>query len=82
MKLQEKLDAHKNDFVKKVPENVLDIIQHAREELTQSGILERAIKVGDPAPDFTLINTDGNPLALGDLLDQGPLVLGFYRGRW
>lgn len=82
MKLQEKLDAHKNAFVKKVPAEVLAVMQRAKDELADSGIMERTIKVGDPAPDFTLTNTDGKPLALGSLLDKGSVVLGFYRGRW
>ena len=82
MKLQEKLDAYKNGFIKKVPEEVLETMKRAKEELIQSGIMEHAVKVGDPAPDFELTNTDGNQLALRDLLDKGPVVLGFYRGRW
>ena len=82
MTLQDKLDAHKRDFVKKAPEEVLAIMQRAKDELVQSGIMERTVKVGDLAPDFSLTNTDGRQLALGDLLDRRPLVLGFYRGRW
>ena len=82
MNLQEKLDAHKNEFIKKVPEEVLATMQRAKDELIHSGIMERTVKVGDLAPDFELTNTDGNQLALGDLLDKGPVLLGFYRGRW
>lgn len=82
MKLQEKMDAYKSDFVKKAPADALEVMQRAKEELLESGKMESTIKVGDLAPDFTLTNTDGNQLALGDLLNQGTLVLGFYRGRW
>ena len=37
-----------------------------------------ALKVGDRAPDFTLPDTDGNPVALSSLLASGPVILAFY----
>jgi len=82
MKLQEKLDAYKKDFLTKVPPDALSIMQQATSDLNKSGLLAKAIKVGDLAPNFELQNTDGDAVALGDLLDKGPLVLSFYRGRW
>ncbi len=82
MKLQEKLDRHKKNFVKNAPADALAVMQRATEDLRASGILERAVKVGDAAPAFTLSNYNGQPVALQDLLDDGPVVLGFYRGRW
>lgn len=82
MKLQEKLDAYKKDFLTKVPPDALSIMQQATGDLNKSGLLAKAIKVGDLAPNFELQNTDGDAVALGDLLDKGPLVLSFYRGRW
>jgi peroxiredoxin Q/BCP len=36
------------------------------------------LKVGDPAPDFTLPDQDGKPVALKDLLASGPVILAFY----
>jgi hypothetical protein len=82
MKLQEKLDAYKKDFLTQVPPDALLIMQQATSDLNGSGILAKAIKVGDLAPDFELNNTEGDAVALGDLLDKGPLILSFYRGRW
>ena len=51
-------------------------------DLRDSGILDRVVKVGQPAPDFTLPNRDGKPVALTALLARGPVVLSFFRGRW
>ena len=82
MTLQEKLDAYKADFIKKVPADALAIMQGATENLNRSGQLARAIKIGDQAPAFELENTDGSIVALSSLIEKGPLVLGFYRGRW
>jgi peroxiredoxin Q/BCP len=36
------------------------------------------LQVGDRAPDFTLPDTEGNPVALKKLLEAGPVILAFY----
>jgi hypothetical protein len=41
-----------------------------------------AIKVGEPAPDFTLADASGKPVALADYRGKKPVVLVFYRGYW
>jgi hypothetical protein len=82
MTLHEKMTAFKKDFEAKAPKEVLEIMHRAQQTLIDSGVLEHAPKPGDKAPDFTLENTEGLPVALGGLLEKGPVVLGFYRGRW
>ncbi len=82
MKLQEKLDAYKKGFLKKVPEDALSIMQQATENLRNSDIMDQTIKVGQKAPDFELKNMDGKDVLLSELLKKGPVVLGFYRGKW
>ena len=37
-----------------------------------------SLKVGDKAPDFTLPDSDGKPVTLSKLLQQGPVILAFY----
>lgn len=37
-----------------------------------------AVKVGDKAPEFTLPDTAGEPVALSKLLESGPVILAFY----
>jgi hypothetical protein len=44
---------------------------------------ESAIRVGQPAPDFTLTSAEGKPVTLSDLLKTNRAVaLIFYRGYW
>jgi cytochrome oxidase Cu insertion factor (SCO1/SenC/PrrC family) len=43
--------------------------------------LER-IKIGQPAPDFTLENIDGKQVSLSDFRGKKSVVLVFYRGQW
>ncbi len=40
------------------------------------------VKVGDPAPDFTLESLDGRYIALSGFRGQKNVVLVFYRGYW
>lgn len=37
-----------------------------------------SLKVGDPAPDFTLLDQDGQPVTLSKALQGGPVILAFY----
>ena len=36
------------------------------------------LKVGDRAPEFTLPDTEGNPVTLSKLLSGGPVILAFF----
>lgn len=82
MSLQEKLDELKKQFESSAPKDAVEIMHRATEDLRTSGIPDRAVKVGDVAPDFTLNNAYGEPIQLKERLLEGPVVLGFYRGRW
>lgn len=82
MSLKEKIDAYKQSFKRKAPKAAQEILRRAVEALQNSPQMLNTIKVGDMAPDFTLKNSHNRDVALGDLLDRGPVVLGFYRGRW
>ena len=65
-----------------VPPATLATIGQATETLSRSGIAERALKVGDTVPNFTLPNASGQPIQIQTLLDRGPVVISFYRGQW
>ena len=82
MSLQEKMDAKKQEFVSAAPQEALQVMGRAQKALIESGIVDRVLKEGDPAPDFTLNNAQGVPVNLKERLSKGPVVLGFYRGRW
>lgn len=40
------------------------------------------VKVGDPAPDFTLEDADSRPVTLSQYRDNETVLLIFYRGYW
>ena len=39
---------------------------------------QQPLAVGDRAPDFTLPSSTGEPIALADYLQRGPVVLAWY----
>ena len=82
MGLQERLTRLKNGFEAQAPKEVVEIMHRATDDLERSGILERTVKVGDQAPDFSLKNAEGQEFSLKDLLSHSPVVLSFYRGKW
>jgi peroxiredoxin len=44
--------------------------------------LSKALRAGERAPTFKLIDTKGNPIMLETALQAGPVVLNFLRGAW
>jgi hypothetical protein len=82
MRLQDKLDEYKKSFLKKAPPEAVKVMQRATEDLKNSGILDKVLKVGESAPGFSLPDENGNLVKLKGLLAQGPVVISFYRGQW
>jgi len=83
MSLQEKLDTFKAHWESKVaPADAVAALHRQTDELIASGQADRALKAGDRAPEFTLLDSDGNPVSSTALLAKGPLVVTFYRGVW
>jgi hypothetical protein len=86
-KLKDRLEEFKTTFESGAPPynatpEVVSTMHWATAELKASEIENKALKVGDRAPDFTLFNQDHVEVASTDLLRQGPLVVSFFRGHW
>jgi len=64
------------------PAHVVDTIDNAMRQLAASGLAERALRVGEPAPSFALPDATGRSVDSKSLLARGPLVINFYRGAW
>ncbi|WP_282074042.1 peroxiredoxin-like family protein [Polaribacter atrinae] len=50
--------------------------------VADSGVLENALNVGDKAPNFTLKNALNKEVSLYNELENGPVILTWYRGGW
>ena len=82
MSLEEKLAAIRAGGAKRIPEDKRAIMGRATQELRDSGIMDRVIKVGDTLPAFSLANADGEVVGSADLLARGAVVLTVFRGHW
>ena len=82
MTLGEKLAQQKARFKQAAPPEAVQLIERSTNDLRDSGIMDRVLKVGDRAPDFKLANTRGELVSSAALLEEGPLVVSFFRGEW
>ncbi len=80
--LQAELDAlNESSSAKRAP-GVNETLAGTTAWLRESGAVERALGLGDVAPNFTLPNALGRDVELAGLLDRGPAIIAFYRGGW
>jgi peroxiredoxin len=49
---------------------------------TSNSNIPHGLKAGDKAPDFTGYDQSGKQVELKKILDRGPVILFFYRGKW
>jgi hypothetical protein len=82
MTLKDRINALKAKYDTIIPKEKQEVMHRATEELEKSGLKDKAPKVGDRAPDFTLKGSDGAEVSLHSLLEHGPVVLSFFRGGW
>jgi len=84
--LQQQIDAYNAQARSRLPTTLGDDLPRQLTspiaQLIASGAAERALREGERAPDFTLPDALGQPVTLSHLLQQGPVVLTFYRGAW
>lgn len=63
------------------PPPIQELIEVMVADLRRTGAVP-GLAVGSTAPMFSLPDAHGNPVALGERLAEGPVVLSFYRGAW
>lgn len=81
--LQDQLDRITQNTRALVQPERLAISEKATADLFNTGIEDRALKVGAQAPAFSLEDAHTHkPVSSTDLLALGPLVVNFFRGRW
>lgn len=76
------LDVKRKEGAVKFTEEKNQIYADGISSVAHSGVLEKALNVGDKAPNFTLNNALNKSISLYDELENGPVVLTWYRGGW
>lgn len=69
-------------IAKYVPAEIQTIHARAIMEVRESGITGRVLRAGDTSPDFELADQNGTLVRAANLLQEGKLVVCFFRGRW
>lgn len=79
--LLEEIQAYQEQFRQKAPAEKQRLMTQATAELAASDGA-KGLAVGDEAPRFTLPNASGQSVSLENLLQNGPVIVTFYRGGW
>jgi peroxiredoxin len=82
MALSEELSQFKASWNAQAGEALVSTFVNGIEELRSNGIVNRALQMGDKAPNFELKNALDQVVKLSWLLENGPVVLTWYRGGW
>ncbi|WP_179319243.1 peroxiredoxin-like family protein [Winogradskyella helgolandensis] len=80
--LKTMLDAQRQAGIAKFTKEKNQTYADGIKSVVDSGILDKALNVGHKAPNFTLNNAVNKPVSLYDELENGPVVLTWYRGGW
>jgi hypothetical protein len=82
MHLTDELNKQREQFLAVAPQEVIELMGTATQQLRDSGIEKNSLQVGEKAPAITLKDTDNSSLDLYDTLKAGPVILKFFRGHW
>jgi pimeloyl-ACP methyl ester carboxylesterase len=80
--INRELEALEKNLAAKVPAEQMKSYEEGIGLVRLSGVAEKALTVGDRAPDFELPDAAGKPVKLSNRLKDGPVVLTWYRGAW
>ena len=82
MTLSKQTEQALNEFMASLPGEQQTTVANAFQELMASTVTSNAINIDDQASPFELPNVRGGSLSLSTVLQDGPVVLSFYRGSW
>jgi peroxiredoxin len=69
-------------FTAQIGPDLTAIFDQEQADLRSAGVPENVVSAGDQLPGATLLTTEGDRVALADVLAGKPAVLVFYRGSW
>ena len=82
MKLAQSIQEFQESMKGMIPEEAMLKMTAAKKKLIETGITDRCLKTGDKIPYFTLPNAAGKEISIKNLLENGHVVINFYRGAW
>ncbi len=82
MRLTDELNKQREQFLASAPQEAIELIGTATQQLRDSGIEQSSLQVGEKAPPIILKDTNNSTVELYDALQAGPVILKFFRGDW
>lgn len=82
MSLQQKLDALRDHLQVRTRSDALVAMLRVMEDAVSSDRADKALQAAARAPAFTLPDEQDKSVSLADRLNEGPVVMVFYRGDW
>jgi peroxiredoxin len=80
--VRKELEEFRDKSSRNSPADRIRAYEQGIEEVRKSGVTDKALKVGDRAPDFELPDASGKKVKLSELIARGPVVVTWYRGGW
>src|SRR5436190_22684350 len=80
--LRAQTENHREELRAALPAEALEAFDEAAAALGRRDFASKTIRVGEQAPGFTLPEARGGETSSSALLEQGIVVLTFYRGSW
>lgn len=80
--LKQALDERRALMQQYVPEDTQALHRRVVDQLVDARLAASALPMGATAPQFELPDHNGVPVRLATLIESGPAVLFFFRGRW
>ena len=80
--LQAALDAKKAQWAEGATDEAKTLYDDGIAKVAATGVIDTMKNVGDTAPGFTLPDATNKDVSLAKLLEDGPVIIVFYRGAW
>ncbi|AZA90954.1 Putative peroxiredoxin bcp [Chryseobacterium nakagawai] len=80
--LAKQIEQLNQELSSQLPKEVLEAFGKSIQDLKTMKIEENSIQVGDQMPEFLLSNALGKIISSKEFLNNGKIILAFYRGSW
>lgn len=80
--LKQQIEELNENLAKQLPTEVLEVFGKSIQDLKTKNIEENSVATGDRFPDFSLPNTNNEIVKLQELLQNGKVIVAFFRGSW
>lgn len=81
-KLEQQFNELNENLANQLPTEVLEVFGKSIQDLKGRNIEDGSFHLGDKFPDFSLPNTNDKKIALKELLENGKVIIAFFRGSW